>query len=213
MEETIVELEFGIEGIAPLLMDRYHDLPDPRTEEGYRKQAEAKCYRAMATNGEKGELVIEAKALKACMRLASSELGKKMEGKKNRQSIQSGVFFKSDILSEDSNPAFSIGRIEHDGLSDARPGIAIDPARCRIDHDGLKVDLITRAGVGGKVTRVKTYRPSIKEWKLEGRVSIMAIPKGFVKQALELGGVRYGLLGYRPEFGRFIVTKFEEVKQ
>lgn len=187
MEEIMEEIEFEIEGIAPLLMDRYHGLPDPKTPEGYKKQAEEKCYR-----NEKGELVVEAKALKACMRLASSELGKKMEAKKNRQSIRSGVFFKTDIFSTDGNPAFSLGATE---------------------HDGIKEDLITREGSGGKQTRVMTYRPTISNWKVKARMSIMAIPKGFVKQALELGGVRYGLLGYRPEFGRFIVTKFEEVKK
>lgn len=186
MENIIEKIEFEIEGIAPLLMDRYHGLPDPKTPEGYKKQAEEKCYR-----NEGGELVIEAKAIKACMRLASSELGKKMEGKKNRQSIRSGIFFEPETFSTAGNQAFSLGKT---------------------DHDGIKEDLATR-GVGEKVTRVITYRPMIKEWKIRGTMNIMAMPKGFVKQALELGGVRYGLLGYRPEFGRFIVTKFEEVKE
>lgn len=178
MEEIMEEVEFEIEGIAPLLMDRYHGLPDPKTPEGYKKQAEEKCYR-----NEKGELSIEAKAVKACMRLASSELGKKMEGKKNRQSIRSGVFFKEQMLSLN-----------------------------RVEHDGIKEDLATR-GNGEKVTRIITYRPMIKEWSVTGNMYIMGVPKGFIKQALELGGVRYGLLGYRPEFGRFVVNKFEEVKK
>ena len=37
--EEITKIEFEIEGIAPLKMDRWHGLPDPKTPEGYKKQA------------------------------------------------------------------------------------------------------------------------------------------------------------------------------
>ncbi len=171
------EIEFEIEGIAPLKMDRFHGLPDPKTPEGYRKQAEEKCYR-----DEEGNLAIPASALKACMRLASSELGKKTDAKKNRQAIAAGVFFKETM--------FSLGKKEHDGIVE---------------------DLVTR-GKGDKVTRVITYRPHIKEWKIGGRMYVMGIPVQFVKQAFELGGIKYGLLGHRPEFGRFIIKKFEVIE-
>lgn len=204
------EIEFEVKGIAPLLMDKYHGLPDPKTPEGYKKQAEEKCYR-----NEKGELVLEAKAVKACMRLASSELGKKMEGKKNRQSIRSGIFFKEQMLPLHRNGADTL--IEPDALLSAttHPPICGTPSYAEvpiIEHDGIKEDLVTR-GNGEKVTRVITYRPMIKDWSVKGSMYIMGVPKEFIKQALELGGVRYGLLGYRPEYGRFVVTKFEGVKK
>jgi hypothetical protein len=32
-------VKFELEGIAPLKMDRYHGLPDPKNAEGYKKQA------------------------------------------------------------------------------------------------------------------------------------------------------------------------------
>lgn len=178
MVEEIKKIRFGIKGIAPMKMDKWHGLPDPKTPEGYKKQAEEKCYR-----DDKGDLSIPATAIKASMRLASSELGKKMESKKNRQAISAGLFVKPVML--------SLGKKKHDGIVE---------------------DVVTRKGTGDKVTRVVTYRPSIKDgWSVTGMFHIIGIPNNFVKQALELAGLKYGLLGHRPEFGRFVVTEFKEV--
>lgn len=178
MEENIKKIRFGIKGISHMKQDRWHGLPDPKTPEGYRKQAEEKCYR-----DEKGDLAIPSAAIKAAMRLASSELGKKMEAKKNRQAISAGLFVKPIML--------SLGKKKHDGIVE---------------------DVVTRKGQGDKVTRVVSYRPLIKEgWTVGGTFNLVGIPTGFVKQALELAGLKYGLLGHRPEFGRFIVTEFKEV--
>ena len=170
-------ISFEIEGIAPLKMDRYHGLPDPKTPDGYQKQAEEKCYR-----DEAGYLAMPSNAIKAVIRYASSDLGKKMEGKKNRQTIQSSVFISPAML--------SLGTKK---------------------HDGLIADLVTR-GKGDKVTRVISYRPLINKWKVSGTMNVLSVPPNFIKQCLELGGIRYGLLGHRPEFGRFVITKFEVEK-
>jgi hypothetical protein len=176
MQETTT-VKFEIEGIVPLKMDRFaFGLPDAKTPEEYQKQAEEKCYR-----DEKGDLAIPTDALKAIMRLASSDLGKKMEGKKNRQLIASGVFFADTML--------SIGRKNHDGIAQ---------------------DVVTRKGTGDKVTRVVSYRPLIKGWKVSGTMQLYGVNPQFAQQCLELGGQRYGLLGHRPSFGRFIVKKFEK---
>lgn len=174
----MTEVLFELQSAVPLKMDRYHGLPDPKTPEGYMKQAEEKCYRDAD-----GNLAIPTDAVKACMRLASSELGKKMEGKKNRQTIAAGVMFMGVSL--------SLGKKTHDGI-DAKP--------------------VTR-GKGDKVTRVISYRPIINNWKATGTMEIMEIPVAFAKQCLELGGLRYGLLSHRPEYGRFFVTKFEVIKK
>ncbi len=175
MEINKVKIE--LEGIVPLKMDRFHGLPDPKTPEGYQKQAEEKCYRDAA-----GNLSIPCDALKACMRYASSELGQKRDGKKNRQTIQAGVMFEKQYL--------SLGKP---------------------NHDGIVANAVTR-GKGDKVTRVISYRPIINKWKVSGIITLMDVPPNFAKQCLELGGIRYGLLSHRPEFGRFVLTKFEEVK-
>ena len=83
------EIEFELEGVSPLKMDRWvDDQPNMKTTEEYKKAAVNKVYR-----NEKGNLAIPSTAIKAAMRLASSEIGKKTEAKKNRQSISAGVFF------------------------------------------------------------------------------------------------------------------------
>lgn len=177
--EDIKTVKFEIEGIVPLKMDRYaFGLPDAKTPEEYQKQAEEKCYR-----NEKGEIAIPTDAIKAIMRLASSDLGKKMEGKKNRQLMASGVFFQEQFL--------STGKTK---------------------HDGIVQDLVTRKGTGDKVTRVISYRPMLKTWKVSGEVQLFGVNPQFAKQCLELGGLRYGLLGHRPSFGRFVIKKFDVAK-
>lgn len=177
MEENIKKIRFEIEGVAPLKMDRWHGLPDPKTPEGYKKQAEEKCYR-----DDKGDLSIPSVAIKATVKYAASELGGRKDGKKNRQTVSAGLFVKPIML--------SLGKKKHDGIVE---------------------DIVTR-GKGDKVTRVPTYRPMIQVgWTVSGMFHIMGLPTAFVKQALELAGLKYGLLGHRPEFGRFIVTKFKEV--
>lgn len=169
-------VEFEIEGIAPLKMDKWIDSQQPKNDEGYKKQAEEKTYR-----DSKGTIVIPALAIKACMKAASSEIGKKTEAKKNRQTIESAVFLDSDL---------SLGRKE---------------------HDGIVRDIVAR-GQGIKLTRVPTYRPIIKEWSAKGKMNLFGVPSDFVKECLELGGLRYGLLSHRPSFGRFVVKSFKVLK-
>jgi len=173
--EDVEKIEFELEGFAsPIKMDRWLDLPQPKNEAGYLKQAEQKVYR-----DEKGGIAIPSNAVKAAMRYASSEIGKKTDAKKNRQTIAAQVFIAPTML--------SLGREKHDGITR---------------------DIVCR-GTGAKLTRVPTYRPVIKEWKVSGVVQTFGVPFDFVKEALELAGMRFGLLSHRPQFGRFIVNKFE----
>ena len=173
----IIKAIFRLKSIAPIKMDKWVDFEgnEPKTTEEYKKAAVLKAYRT-----EEGDLGIEARAIKACMRLASSHLGKKMEAKKNRQAIQAGVFITPPVL--------SFGRK---------------------DYDTISIDVVTRKGTGDKVTRVKTYRPLTKEWAVEGEMALVGVTPNFAHEALDLGGFLYGLLSHRPEFGRFVVEKFE----
>jgi hypothetical protein len=168
-----------IRGICPLKMDRYHGLADPKTPQGYKDQAVHKVYL-----DDDGFIGIPSSAIKAVIREASSELGKKMESRKNRQRVQAGVFFPKQVF-------------------------ATLPKR--EEPDGIAEDLATRKGQGAKVTRVITYRPFLKEWSVDVEMFLFDLQSDFVKEALELGGLRYGLLSHRPEFGRFLVEKFEVV--
>lgn len=168
-----------LEGISGIKFDKWIDGVQPKNEEGYRKQAEQKVYR-----DEKGNISIPAGAIKATMKLASSEIGKKMEAKKNRQTIQSAVFIEPDMISM---------------------GIK--------NYDMVAEDIVTRKGQGDKVTRVKTFRPLVKKgWKINFEINSFGVPNEFIKECLDLAGLRFGLLSHRPEFGRFQVNKFVELK-
>lgn len=173
---NIKKVEFELEGLCPLLMDKYDMQPSNlKTPEDYEKAAEKKIY------ADENGLFIPGAAIKASIREASSELGMKRDGKKNRQMIRAGVFVENCYLNKKK-------------------------------HDGIVSHVVTR-GKGDKVTRVITYRPIIKNWKVKGVMNLIAVPSDFVHQALQLAGIKYGILAYRPEYGRFTVTKFNEVKQ
>lgn len=176
------EIEFELEGICPLKMDRYVDGVKAKTEEEYKKEAVNKVY-----NDEKGNISMPTTAIKASIRIASSELGKRIEAKKNRQFIRAGVFFEKDYLP----------------LLDKKD-------KSRKKYDCIVKDIVTR-GKGEKVTRVSTFRPLIEEWKVKGKVTLLGVTPNFFREAMELAGIKYGLLSHRPEFGRFIVNKFKEV--
>ena len=175
----MTKYQFELEGIRDLKMDAWIDGIQPKNEEGYKKQAELKVYK-----DEKGNLSIPAMALKSAMKSASSEIGKRMEAKKNRQTIQSAVFIEPVML--------SMGKK---------------------NHDGIIRDIVTRKGTGDKVTRVPTYRPMVKKgWKVTGTINAFGVPKEFIQECIELAGIRFGLLSHRPEFGAFQLNKFVEQK-
>lgn len=170
------QYDFELKSICPMKQDRWLDEKQPKNEEGYKKQAPLKVYK-----NEKGYISIPSSAVKAAMRFASSEIGKKMEAKKNRQTIKAQIFIEPEML--------SIGKKK---------------------HDEIVRDIVTR-GTGSKVTRVPAYRPLIKEWSVKGKINSFGVPKEFIEECLELAGFKFGLLSHRPEFGRFIVTKFMKV--
>ena len=171
--KTMKKVEFELEGLCPLLMDKYAGDSKARSQEDYKRDAEKKVYA-----DEKG-LFIPGAAIKACIREAISELGQKRAGKQNRQMVKAGVF-----------------------INDMHLG--------KKNHDGITEHLVSR-GMGSKLTRVMSYRPIVKTWKASTTMTLIGIESDFVRQALELGGLKYGVLSYRPEFGRFIVNKFKEV--
>jgi len=177
---TKTEYEAELESLSPLKMDKWLNVAQPKTEAGYKKQAELKVYL-----NEKKEICIPANAIKASMRLASSEIGKKLDAKKNRQTVSSSIFFDKEM--------YPIGKKKSDMIVE---------------------DVVTR-GLGDKVSRVKTFRPLIKQWKIKIKIisyNTLSATKDFVQQSLELAGARFGILSHRPEFGRFTVKSFKQLK-
>ncbi len=128
-----------------------------------------------------GNVAIEAAAIKACMILASIELAGPKKGKAIRQTLMAQLFI---------NPS----------------NLTILPERK--NHDGITKKMVRRT-TGKKVTTVPSYRPIIKEWSVQGDMQVSELKKDYLKQVIELAGLKYGLLGYRPEYGRFEVIKVE----
>lgn len=82
-------------------------------------------------------------------------------------------------------------------------------------HDGIVEDVVTRvtgAGKDNKVTRVTTYRPIVKKWKVKGKLTYIeegSLTPKFLKDTMIMAGVRFGLLSHRPKFGKFVITKWK----
>lgn len=175
------KIEFEIKGIAPLLMNNIVEGKQPSTEKESEQFAPKKAYR-----DSKGYLAIPAHVIKASIREASADIGKKMESKKRRELVKACLFIEPDML--------SLGKKEYD-IIDKRP--------------------VFREAVRGKKTMIMGFRPLVKEWKASGTIWLVDgfLTNDFVKEAFERAGIMKGVLSYRPEFGRFIVTKFKEVKE
>jgi hypothetical protein len=121
--------------------------------------------------------------LKAATREASSEIGKKTGSKQRRNSIRAGLFFFPELLP-----------------------VAKEP-------DGIHAEPVTRKGTGNKVTRVVAYRPFLKEWAGEVEAHLYGLTPENVRQYMEVAGLKYGLCGHRPEWGRFEITSFDVIEE
>jgi len=172
MEKTVIEIE--LKSICPVLFDRFTELPQPTTREGWKEQSIEKLY----LNEDK-EICIPANWIKAAMREASSELGKRTMAKKNRQLVRACVFFEPFL--------FSLGIKEPDIIHE-------EPVK---------------RGQGSKLTTVVTFRPLIYEWSYKGIITLFGVSEDFARNALQLAGFKYGIGSYRPEYGRFILEKFD----
>lgn len=165
-----------LRSITPILFDRYTSISDSNDTEA-QKNAIEKLYL------DNGVICIPANALKACIREASSGIGKKTESKTRRNGIRAGLFFDTEMIP----------------LGPKAP-------------DGIHAEIVTRKGTGGKVTRVVSYRPFLKSWECEVGASLYGITPANLKQYIEAAGLLQGLLGHRPEWGRFELIEIKETK-
>jgi hypothetical protein len=168
-----IKVKGKLESICPILFDRYNGVNDANDLEA-KKNAIQKLYL-----NEKGEICIPAPCLKASVREAGKEIGKKMESRKREQSIRAGLFLVPTMFT----------------LKIKKPD----------DIFGIPV---TRKGTGNKVTRVVSYRPMVNKWEIDFDAVLFGLTPEFIQQAIELAGFKYGLCGYRPEYGRFILKAF-----
>lgn len=91
-------------------------------------------------------------------------------------------------------------------------GIAIIPEEILLNTTKYEIDarpvVIQRA-------RVMCWRPKFNEWKLKFTIQILDdenISVANLKEILEKAGQTKGIGDYRPRFGRFMVTSFQEMK-
>ena len=61
--------------------------------------------------------------------------------------------------------------------------------------------------------RINRYRPCFRKWELEFVITVLddRIKTDVLKLALDEAGRTQGLGDWRPRFGRFVVTKFQEL--
>lgn len=93
-------------------------------------------------------------------------------------------------------------------------GILIEPEQISLISDTYEVDArpVPAGASGGKTM---SYRPRFNSWKLQFILSIIDdenISLSTMKEILDRAGATKGIGTYRPRFGRFMVTKFQEIE-
>lgn len=95
-----------------------------------------------------------------------------------------------------------------------KSGLVIEPDKIPLGKK--EPDEIDKRPVVVRGSRIIRQRPMMKEgWKLTFTIGILdeQLPLEAVKRILEYSGQYIGIGDYRPRFGRFEVTEFEEVKK
>ena len=181
-----------IEGVSPLLMHRFGAEAQAKVQAGTSSvterdnvevAAEAAAYRLPSENGKKGNLYIPAVAILRAIGGAAS--GEKVGRKSAAPFVAAGMFINT--------AAIDLGTSEY--VIDSQPVVV--PA--------------TR----GRVIR---HRPRLDKWAAAFTLDVdesLFANKEFVNRLLVLAGQRIGLLDFRPQkrgpYGRFIVTRFDEI--
>jgi len=189
-EDKMYQIKVAIEGIAPILFNRYTQAnvvevregrSTARKTDGARQQEaqENKIYR------NKDGLFCPAENIERAMVSACSISDLKYSGKKNLGSI-----LKAVVFIEPTEVSFGVDQPDY---IDERPG---------------------RIPPGPRGARVIIYRPALKPgWKLSFMIDVfddrIAIEK--IRRVLDDAGIYIGICDGRPKFGRFMVSVFEKM--
>jgi hypothetical protein len=177
-------IEIEITGIAPLLHNRF-----PTEEHGQNTSKAKKKVYVPKEEAEKklykdseGKIVHPAEHMFQSIRRAASDF--KFSGKKTfKDVIISGIVVLPDMIPLITDKPYDI---------DTRPVV-----------------------VPGQRSRVLCWRPRFNNWKLKFIIHILDdenISISNLKEILEKAGATKGIGDYRPRFGRFMVTSFQEIK-
>ena len=175
------EVEVEVKGISALLMHRFNsDEPDSKSV----KKTGRKDYKAELENAlyklPDGTIYEPASHLEGSLIKAAGNFQISGRGKKTYKDLIKSAVF----VSPDAIP-----HLKQHYENDAR--LVVVPA--------------TR----GRVTR---YRPRFDEWGLRFTIQVTddQLPLEVLKEILDYAGRSVGIGDFRPRFGRFIVTRFEE---
>lgn len=174
-------IEVEITGIAPLLQHRF-----PVEEHGENK-----------SKSKKKVYVPKDEAEKALYRNAKGEIYQPSEHI-YQSMIRAAVDFK-----------FEGKKTYKDVITS---GIVVSPEEIpMLSENGYEIDA---RPVVIQRNRVMCWRPRFNKWKLKFTIDILDdenISVAVVKEILEKAGATKGIGDYRPRFGRFMVTSFQEV--
>lgn len=183
-------IEAKIEGVSPLLMNRFTDEAAAKVSSGTsaalhgqkpppREQADSKVYR-----DSKGRPVLPAPNLLACM----VEAGRHIKAGKSKISTM-----RSSLV-----PA---------GIQVVEIEFPVTPGNYEVDSRAVVIP-----STGG---RIMAHRPRFDVWGCKFTLDVDATMFGeaLVRELLDLGGKRVGLGDFRPArrgpFGRFVVTSWK----
>lgn len=184
-------IEAKIEGVSPLLMNRFTEEAAAKVSAGTssalqgqrpppREQAEAKVYR-----DNNGRPVLPAPNLLACM----VEAGRHIKAGKSKISTM-----RSSLV-----PA---------GISIVEIELPVLPGKVEVDSRAVVIP-----STGG---RIMCHRPRFDVWACKFTLDVDGTMFGeaLVRELLDLGGKRVGLGDFRPArrgpFGRFVVTSWKK---
>ena len=174
----MVKVEVSVEGVAPLLMNKFVVENSTNSKRGKRvyipeEEAEKKTYRTSD-----GKLYLPNTHFKASMVKASTDF--KMKGMKSyKDYVKSGVFINQQEIVLDQQ-----------------------------EYEIFECPVVIQSA------RVMSWRPMFKKWSCS---FVMEITDDFIdqttlKEILVTAGKYKAVGDYRPEYGRFKVTKFKVLK-
>ena len=188
-----MRVQITIEGITPLLMNRFTDANEIAVGSGSRpsmsgdkgkprEQAQVKAYR-----DDSGELYIPGTNIFSCL-------------------IAAGTFHK---VGKNKLTTFKTSLVP--------AGLSVEDLACPLGTREFEVDSrsVVNPSTGG---RMMCHRPRVDHWELTFTVEIDTgvFSPALVRALVDDAGKKIGLGDYRPQkkgpFGRFVVRRWEEIK-
>jgi len=192
--------EVEIEGISPLMQNNIENILlgiSDRPKAGNALIGDAEEWRRKVYYKPEIGVYIPSAYIEGALLKAAKEF--KVTGRKRAtEYVKSGVFVEDETL-----PLYVDGQTVKtiDEINNGNPNCYVDKR------------VVQNPNTKGRQIR---YRPCFNNWSSRFRLVVFSdeyIPSELLLKILKYAGLYVGIGDYRPRFGRFNVTKFEEVKQ